>query len=519
MTGIMHRFRQLIGRNGMPDEPIVDSIQRLTAEAADGRRHAFGELAGALFTVVSDAELADSALDVLAAAGPKIWIELDTVLRPGRYGYRDPRITLPPAVHEMSNPLAVALAACGRNGRERHRAIGHPAIRTDVRLFPVLAIRTADWAETVQDRALHVLGDVLTDAAALLAVVPVVVRLGDRSRGHRAVETVRDALRRADDSTLDIVRGCEDLRGRRFVFDVSLERMDLRQLAAASLHESDIVSRTRCAEALAARAIALDQPELMEELLAGTSARVRVTALTTLVRLGHPEHGRRFLDDDASMVRLTAQWAVRRAGGDPAELYRQHLRLAAGRGRRRGLLAGLGDCATSADAELVLPYLRDQRPRVRAEAVRTLRRLDAQADVVALLEDPAPVVVRNVVGLLRAAGPKAPVERLWVLLGDADRPRHVREAARLLLADRDAWTRIKADLLLSGDPDVLLSSRARADLAAWCGRDAAYIYQGCPVELRGELEELLATAGDAIGPETTRLLRWLVRSGWPARSV
>ncbi|MFD1537558.1 hypothetical protein [Nonomuraea guangzhouensis] len=508
----------------MPDEPIVDSIHRLTAEAVDGRRPAFAELADALFAVASDAELADSALDVLAAAGPKIWIDLDVVLRPGRYGYRDPRITQPTAVHELSNPLAVALAACGRNGRERHRAIGHPAMRTDVRLFPVLAIRTADWAETVQDRALRVLGDVLTDAdaAALLAVVPVVARIGDRSRGNRTVETVRDALRRADDSTLSIVRGCADLHGRRFVFDVSLEagRMDPRQLAAASLHESDIISRTRCAEALAARAIDRDQPELMEELLAGRSARVRVTALTTLVRLGHPRHGARFLDDDASMVRLTAQWAVRRAGGDPAELYRQRLQDAADRGRRRGLLAGLGDCATSAEAALVLPYLRDHSSRVRTEAVRTLRRLDAladvldaQGDVVALLEDPAPVVVRNVADLLRASGSKAPAERLWGLLGDADRPRHVRETARRLLADRDAWTRIKADLLLSGDPDALLSSRASADLAALCGRDAAYIHQRCPAELRGELEELLVAAEDAVGPETTRLLRWLVRSG------
>jgi hypothetical protein len=246
----MYRFRQFIGRNGMPDEPIVDAVPRTA-----------------------------------------------------RYGYRDPRITLPPAV------------------------------------------------------ALRVLGDVLADADAT--------------------------------ALLGIVRGCADLRGRRFVFDVSLEagRMNPRQLATASLHESDIISRTRCAEALAARAIARNQPELMEEFLAGTSARVRVTALTTLVRLGHPQPGLRFLDDDASMVRLTTQ--------------------------------------------------------------RTLRRLDAKADVVALLQDPAPVVVRNVVGLLRASSSKAPVERLWVLLGDADRPRQVRDAARLLLADRNAWTRIKADLLLS----------------------------------------------------------------------
>lgn len=96
------------------------------------------------------------------------------------------------------------------------------------------------------------------------------------------------------------------------------------------------------------------------------------------------------------MLRLTAQWAVRRDRGDSAALYRQRLATPAALGAR-GLLAGLGDCGTPADAGLVSPYLRDPRPRVRAEAVRALRRLGASADLSGLLEDPAPVVVRQVV--------------------------------------------------------------------------------------------------------------------------
>ncbi|MCG5219306.1 HEAT repeat domain-containing protein [Streptosporangium soli] len=498
----------------MSGDPVVDSIERLVLTSAEGRRAAFDDLASALFGVVSDVRLAERALDVLTAAGPTVWIELDSALRPWLYGHRDPRITPAPAVRRMSNPLAVALAACSRDGRQREEGIRHPLMATDVRLLPVLVVRTVDWAAAVQRQALRVLSEVLSrsDAAVLQAVVPVAVRLGDRRRGNPATELVRQALLRADDDTLSAVRRCEDLRGRRFAFEVSLraERMDRRQLAAAARHESDIISRTRCAEALAAQAVTGNQPELMEELLDAGSARVRVEALTTLVRFGRTDFGPRYLGDHASMVRLTAQWSVRRAGGDPAELYRRLLAAPADRGSR-GLLAGLGDCGTRADAELVLPYLRDPRPRVRAEAVHTLRRLGAQIDVADLLEDPAPVVVRNVLTTLRAAGPNVLVERLWALLGD-DHPRHVRQAAHRLLADRDAWTRVRADLLLAVDPDEALSLRARTDLSSWCAHDSSSIYSACPAGLRDELEDLLSTAEERVGVANARLLRWLIRT-------
>ncbi|WP_326641244.1 HEAT repeat domain-containing protein [Streptosporangium sp. NBC_01755] len=492
----------------------MDSIHRLVLAGARGGRDPLEDLARALFIAVSNDELAELTLGLLTAAGPKIWLELDSVLRPWMYGYQDPRITLAQAVREMSNPLAVALTACSRDGRERAKAVKHPAMRTDVRLFPVLAIRTADWANAVQRQALRALSEVVSraDAAALLTLVPVVVRLDDRRRGQPATEMIRAALLRADGDTLGTVRRCEDLRGRRFVFEVSLEarRMDQRQLAEAALHESDIISRTRCAEALAAEAVEQNRPELVEELLDSSSARVRVEALTALVRLGRTESGPRFLCDGASMMRLTAQWAVQRAGGDPAELYRRYLAAPSGQGLR-GLLAGLGDCGTRADAGLALPFLSDPRPRVRAEAVRTLRRLGATVDIADLLEDPAPVVVRNVVNSLRASGPAVRIEQLWALLGP-DKPRHVRQAAHRLLADRDAWSRIRADLLLLGDLDPVLSACARTDLGSWCSRDSTRVYRGCPDEIRSELEDMLARSESIVGVENARLLRWLIRT-------
>ncbi|MEV4168454.1 HEAT repeat domain-containing protein [Nonomuraea sp. NPDC049709] len=496
-----------------PVEQIVDSIHRLVTATGRGRHRGLDQLAIGLYALAADAEPAARAMDVLAAVDPLAWIDLDLAVR--RQSPPPPPLdrrchAAPAAVaQEPATPLAVALAACAWNGRERARAMAHPAMRYEAGLLPLLLVRTTDWVDPVRDRALRVLGEVLADTAALPIAVPVAVRMGERVRGRPALELVRDALMRAGQETLDLVLGCPDARARRFAYDVLIQagRLDHERLVGAALHEPDQVSRTRCAQALAARAVAEERPEHAVEILDGATAQGRIAALTALVQLGHPEHGPRFLGDNAGMMRLTAQWAVRRPGGEPAELYRE--RIKAG-GATRGLLAGLGDCGTRADDTLVLPYLRDPRPRVRAEAVRTLRRLGSRADVTALLEDPAPVVVRNVVAAVQASGPGVPAERLWALLGTGH-PLHVRRAAHRLLVHRDPWSRVRADLLLVRDPDEKLSGRARDDLAQWCRQSSTAPPARLPAGWRAEVEELARAAEGVLSPEDARWLRLTLR--------
>ncbi|MGP4100739.1 HEAT repeat domain-containing protein [Nonomuraea sp. KM90] len=498
-----------------PVEQIVDSIHRLVTATGRGRHSGLDQLAIGLYALAADAEPAARAMDVLAAVDPLAWIDLDlAVRRQSPPPPLDCRSHAAPAAvaPEPATPLAVALAACGWNGRERARAMAHPAMRSEAGLLPLLLVRTTDWVDPVRDRALRVLGEVLADAAALPVAlpiaVPVAVRMGERVRGRPALEQVRDALMRAGQETLDLVLGSPDSRARRFAYDVLVQagRLDHERLVAAALHEPDQVSRTRCAQALAARAVAEERPEHAVEILDDATAQGRIAALTALVQLGHPEHGPRFLGDNAGMMRLTAQWAVRRAGGEPAELYRQ--RIKAG-GATRGLLAGLGDCGTRADDALVLPYLRDPRSRVRAEAVRTLRRLGSRADVTALLEDPAPVVVRNVVAAVQASGPGVAAERLWALLGTGH-PLHVRRAAYRLLVHRDPWSRVRADLLLVRDPDEKLRGRARDDLVRWC-RSSTAPPARLPAGWRAEVEELARAAEGVLSSENARLLHLALR--------
>ncbi|MEV5752467.1 HEAT repeat domain-containing protein [Actinoallomurus sp. NPDC052308] len=113
-------------------------------------------------------------------------------------------------------------------------------------------------------------------------------------------------------------------------------------------------------------------------------------------------------------MRATAQWAVRREGRDPAVLYREALAANPAAGRIRTLVAGLGECGTRQDIDLLLPFLEHPSPRVRAEAVRAVRRVGASlARIAPMLADPAPVVVRAAGKALRTEPDVVPTARLW----------------------------------------------------------------------------------------------------------
>ncbi|WP_204047449.1 HEAT repeat domain-containing protein [Microbispora siamensis] len=495
---------------------MVETVETLIARAAPGHLYVLWDLWTALLRAAADREHAERALDALAAAPPWLWSELDPARR--ATWYEAPTVATAPEPRGLwrlrrkppmpDTSLAVLAAACVHDGHERERAVRHPAMRHDPRLLPILVIRAADWVPEVRSAAADVLEQALATptVTVLETVAPVAVRLGGRRRGEAVVRMVRDAITRACGEVLTALRSSADIPTRRFAYRACLDggRLGEADLVHAAQHEEDVTCRTLCAEAVAG----LDRPELLRVLLANRAAQVRATALTALVRLGAPEHGERMLGDGSSVVRLTAQWAVRRAGGDPAEFYRRLLNERPGHGLRH-LVAGLGECGTPADAPTVLPYLAGENPRVRAEAVRAASRLGAQVDLAAMLVDPAPIVVRRAAEALRTAPP--PEDRLWPLF-DSGRPPHVRRAAYRLLAGTHVWNRLKADLILLAGPDESLRERARADVRNWLDRQAATAYVGPPEPLRRELAVLIERAYDVLGERTVRILKWHLRA-------
>ncbi|MBA9004185.1 HEAT repeat domain-containing protein [Thermomonospora cellulosilytica] len=496
----------------------------LVAAAAD-RAGERWELAGRLVDAARDRQAAEQALTALTAAPPALWPRLDDELRAASAYHATGRWRV---VVGGPRPLAALLAACSRNGREREWAVRSEAVRTDPRLLPVLMIRTADWAPPVREQARRTLDEMLAAPGVLspeqaATVLGVAVLLRARLRGDHAFTAVARALAAAPDATLAAARAATDLRTRRAAHQIWLDsgRAGQDALVHAALTEIDPVSRVRCAAAVARTAARERDAARLERLLGARCARVRVEALTGLVEIGRPEAGVAFLRTRSTLLRATAQWAVRRAGEDPAGLYRAAVSAGSEADSRTGevspgAVAGLGECGTADDVDLLLPLLGHGRPRVRAEAVRAVRRLGGPMDpIAAMLTDPAPAVVRAVTRALRGEPGLPLTGRLWELL-NGERPRHVRLGAHRLLRSRDAWTRVEADLVLITDPDPELAARGRADLVAWMRRDSATAYTPPSPAARERIRTLLTTAAPALGPDRTRLLRWLVETSRPA---
>jgi hypothetical protein len=164
---------------------------------------------------------------------------------------------------------------------------------------------------------------------------------------------------------------------------------------------------------------------------------------------------------------------------------------------------------------------------IRAQAVRALRLVDAVDvdEMIPLLRDPSPAVVREVSTALRPFTRRVPAAVAWQLLADARV--ELRRAGYRLLSGRATAIHLRAALLLAVDPDPGLARRGRADITR-IARDAARPpgRRAAPsallvtdVELT-ELTALAEQAADALGDDAVELLRtWLADTTPTGRPV
>ncbi|MEU4555203.1 hypothetical protein [Micromonospora violae] len=505
---------------------MLGAVRVAVHEARDGRWEALNSLVEVLLKVdaVGDEVVARSAL-ALVAGSPGLVVRLDWHARSapwhGRYQQPAMRRASERFSGVSSGPVVTVLASMHGDGRIRERAVAAMVSRPCREVMPFLVLRTADWVKPVRDRARAGLAVLLADdpAICLSAVLPMALRLDARQRAAFAVTQVQAAVLAATEQVWRALLSEGGRRERWFVFDIVLAQGWLRVSDLVTFAESDpdVRLRTRAAQAACREAVWTRRLDVLQRLARSARAEVRVMALTGLVRAGKDADVVGYLNDDAPLVRAVARDAARRLGIDVREHYRSGVdtdRPAS------GAIAGLAEVGSAADARLLQRLLSHERARVRAQAVRSLRLLDAvvAGEMAALVRDPSPAVVREVTAALRPVAGALPPDLPWELL--RDERTELRRAGYRLLRGRGVDVELRAALLLAVDANPRLAERGKADATRITRDMTRTTWRRSPrPELQvteAEHAELLAStarAAAALGEEISQQL-----SGWLASS-
>ena len=497
----------------MPSRPRAEDLPELFNQADSGTAAGIEKLALALLAIdrSNDAELKEAATAGLVGLSARAWLALDTTTRRSWWHAPAWSKTVSDRLRGRGpGPLGLVVGTFHPDGHVREAYVARITELNDVVLTTALAVRTADWVSQVRDRArvgmelrlLEGSGDVL------LAAAPVALTMRARREATWLAERIEDRLREGSEAELQAALAARDWRTRRAAYEAAIEKkkLPLAALVQAATRDRDLPIRTRCARAAVALALEEGTPDALRPLLEGGTALVRGEAVTALAKAGEVAAAQAALDDQSSIVRWCAQVAIRLAGGDPAEHYRQRLRLEPPSPAR---VAGLGETGSTSDIETLAAWLGYPKARVRAEAVRALRKLgEATPDrILHLLADPSAAVTRQVVRALTSHARALDGDLLHALL-EIGHPRHVRVGAYRLVRQRDTWIRLATDLRLLLDHETALSTRAGADIEFWLRREAATAYKQPSGALAAELDSLITSAEPSLGHRATKDLRF-----------
>ncbi|CAM5573513.1 hypothetical protein GCM10010329_72170 [Streptomyces spiroverticillatus] len=380
----------------------------------------------------------DRIRDLVDVRDPRAWIALDLdirdVLRREWRPWDEPAKPVPLGPGSTERELAVAL--CHADGRVREAALARvPGVPA---LLPLVAIRGTDWAAPVRERALALLRTALPalPVQAFCDVAAVIVRVAERRHGAGVLALAEHQLRY---SAPDFVARClsaPERRVRRLAAREAVERelFSPVELARFAAKGSDVTVQDRFAQAAVAALPGEETEAVLALLLDSRQSRVRATGVSALNRFGSAARAEPFLTDRAPVVRACARWVLRQHGSPALPRYRE---LCSDAGRldhaQAAAAAGLGECGERADAALLRPLLAHPVPRVRAQAVAGLKALDvvAVAELLPLVDDPDPAVVRAAVDALLPSPGRLPEAWFAARLGE-EVPPPTRLAARRL---------------------------------------------------------------------------------------
>jgi HEAT repeat protein len=455
---------------------------------------------------------------------------LDEQVRHSSYAYywSDAWHQLPPrAVSRLAqaaefDAAVIGLLASHSNGFVRAAALELLAQHTSGQEIPFLSLRANDWVEPIAARASDLLISRLQpdNRHAVLNALPFIVRvLGQRRRDHTEIE-------RALKSVL-LSNGGEDALARGKEFDTSVRRKMYELLTAsgtasehvlsAALKDADAVIRARAIRSIATDRAFEDRAAILERFL-GDDPVPAVRRLTLTVLSQHmPERiGAVFpqvLLDRAASVRGLARFV---AGAHQLALIPRAVYIEALVGSIPAQLAagieGVGETGTREDADLIAPFLRGNRPRIRRSALRALAKLDAERAVsaaIAALADDASSVRTAAVQILSSNASRVDFDVVNRRVRSLSDPTARRNLLRVLL-EAPKWEAPAFLLDALTDPDDRLRTFAARLVDRWIETFNRNQTQPTAEQLQ-RIGALLDSVASRMPDETARMLRFSIK--------
>jgi HEAT repeat protein len=312
------------------------------------------------------------------------------------------------------NAAVIGLLASHASGFVRAAALEVLARHTSGREIPFLSLRANDWVDPVAARAHELLiGRLRPDNRhAVLSALPFIVRvLGQHRRDHSGIERALTSVLLSDEGADALARGGQfDTSARRKMYELLTAggTAARRRLFNAALEDPDAVIRARAIRAMATDHDSGDRAAILERFLREDRVPAVRKLSLTLLSEHMPERIAgvfpQVLLDRAPSVRGLARFVVgtHQLAFVPRTVYVQAL-AASLPGQLAAAIDGVGETGTRPDADLIAPFLGENRPRIRRSALRALAKLDPERAIsaaVTALADDASSVRSGAVGVL-----------------------------------------------------------------------------------------------------------------------
>jgi HEAT repeat protein len=417
----------------------------------------------------------------------------------------------------------IGLLASHANGFVRAAALELLAQHTSGREIPFISLRANDWVDPIAARASELLMSRLRpdNRHAVLDALPFIVRvLGQHRRDHSGIERSLKSVLLSD--------GGEDALARCRQFDTSARRKmyelltasgtaSHRRLLNAALTDSDAVIRARAIRSVATDPDFEDRAAILERFLRDDRVpAVRRLALTVLSEHVPERIAGVFpqvLLDRAASVRSLARFVVgtHQLAFIPRTVYVQAL-ISSPPGQLAAAIEGVGETGTRADADLIAPFLSENRPRIRRFALRAFVKLDSEraiAAAIAALADDASSVRSAAVGILTNNATRVNFDIVSSLVRSLSDPEARGSLLRVFL-EAPKWEAPAFLLEALTDPDDRVRTLAAGLVDRWIESFNHNQTQPTAKQLQ-RIGALLESVASRIPEETAKMLRFSIK--------